>query len=679
MGKKEKNKYSQYIIIVIVCFIAELIISNFMSLSVIFGNVEKKEMDIASDLKVSGEKIKYKDSDGVYQEENYLSFKNVNTKIKSVCITLTDEYYEYVDVDVSFSDDNFAYEDAFGYNKLSTRMFTGTSEKNFFSVNSFGDVKELRIEFGESTGDIEIDSITVNDTPDFRFSLFRYLFMAAACVIVLNGYWQIKFGKKNELILKFAAGVMCIAVVTVGLMITDTSDYTFLDDYPSQNITDEDQYRQLFEAFKKGQLNLEIDYDVEKLDSLENPYDRSERNKEDLHGALWDRAYYNGKFYSYFGVAPIITVYYPINLLTGKVPTTIMVSTVLCLYAVIFISLLYIEVIKRFCKDVPLVLAVLGEAAILFGSLIFAEALEFQFYYLAVVSGIGCVAAFLYFILKAYFETEDHRKRLIYLVLTGISLVLVVASRPTLLLYCFSAIVPALFIFTNKKEEMKNKIQYLCSVGIPVVIGAVLIMVYNYKRFDSPFEFGFNYQLTVSMAKANTITLAMIPAAFYHYFIQQPGIRSTYPYFEIKSLSLSSYSRYNYNGRAMGILNYPITWGAFLLPFTTRKKDKFKTAFFMTLGGLAIVMSFIDMCKAGSHYRYTADILLPIALIGIMAMFDLLSYLKDISKKSYITFYIFIVLILLATIWVGYHMMFANETGKLMKTFALAGYKLKNL
>ncbi len=679
MTRNDKKIYTKYIVIIVACFVLEIFISNFGALSMMFGGAEEKKLSIGNALYFSDGKTVVKNDDGSESEEDFVTFKNVGTEMKNICLSLTGDYYQFVDVEVSFTDDNFSYNDGFDYNRLSTTMLVGNGEKSYFNVSSFGEVKDLRVNIGGSNGTVTVDEITLNAVPEFGFSVIRFLFLSALGIVIYFGYWKITVKKSDYLLLKLVAALMCLAVISVSMSIANTSDSNFLDSYPSEHISDEDQYRQLFEAFKKGQLYLDIDFSSDKFEEMENPYDRSERNVSDLSGLFWDRAYYNGKLYSYFGVAPIFTVYYPVNILTGKVPTTLFVSTLLCIYAVIFISLLYIEFIKRFCKEVPLVLAILGEVALLFGSLIFAIAMELQFYYTAVLSGIGWTAAFLYFILKAYFETESFRKRLILLVLSGISVVLIVASRPTLILYCFAAIVPAWFILSDKKAEMKKKIAYVCSIGIPVFIGAVLIMVYNYKRFDNPFEFGFNYQLTVSMAKANTVTLAMIPAMLYHYFFQQPLVKTKFPYIEIKSMTWSSYSRYNYTGRTMGIFTYPHTWGIFMLPFTLKKKDKFKTAFLLTFTGLAVLMAFIDMCKAGSHYRYTTDILMPVAIISLVGLFDVLAELKKISKKAYIAGYVFIVLFMIVTIVIGYLMIFANETTKLLRDYPLVAYQLKNL
>ena len=51
----------------------------------------------------------------------------------------------------------------------------------------------------------------------------------------------------------------------------------------------------------------------------------------------WDRAFYNGKYYSYFGLAPLFMVYYPVYWLTGMLPTTAFAGFLLAAFAVVMI------------------------------------------------------------------------------------------------------------------------------------------------------------------------------------------------------------------------------------------------------------------------------------------------------------------------------------------------------
>ena len=86
--------------------------------------------------------------------------------------------------------------------------------------------------------------------------------------------------------------------------------------YPFETLYNKNAYEQQFDAFLKHRLSIDIEPAKELL-ALSNPYDRASRTGIRF---LWDRALYDGKYYSYFGITPIITVYYPYYFITGKVP-----------------------------------------------------------------------------------------------------------------------------------------------------------------------------------------------------------------------------------------------------------------------------------------------------------------------------------------------------------------------
>ena len=673
---KKKKKIISLVLIIAVCFAAECLISNYDSLGLIFSGAKKYYVNFYSDSFQCDAQV----SDIVNSELNFkdgdIYVENLNFPLKNICIGLSGNYLKPVHLEVSYLDENFAYDDGYDYNNSYLMMYTGID--NYCNLSSFGNADCLKIHIGEDEGEVQISSIVLNSPHGFEFSLVRFIILVGILFIISEGIWKLNVEKADYYLLYFMIPIFCVIACSVTAFTSIYEHVDLLDSFPSQNYSDEDQYRQLFESFQNGKLSLDLDYDIDKLQALNSPYDRSERNAKETTGIFWDRAFYNGKFYSYFGAAPIFTVYYPVYILTHHVPTTLLVSTILCLYAIIFISLLYIEFIKHFCNDVPVVQAILGEVTVLFGSGIFAAAFEESFYYFAVLSGVAWTAAFFCFLLRAYFESS-YSKRIVLLVVSGISAVLMTASRPTLIFYGAAALVPAIFILTGKEDSLKNKISYVVSIASPIAAGAVLIMVYNYKRFDNPFEFGFNYQLTVSKAKANTFSLSMISAALYHYFIQQPNINTKFPYIEIKHKALDWYGRYNYNGRTMGILTYPMTWGLFFAPLIYSKKNKFKTAFVLTFAVSAVIMAYIDMCKAGSHYRYTLDILMPVLLVSLTAVFDVQSSVKKISKKGYIFCYAAITAAMFLTIYTGYLMMFANEGRILMDTYTMIGYKLKSI
>ncbi len=122
-------------------------------------------------------------------------------------------------------------------------------------------------------------------------------------------------------------------------------------------------YVQLFDAFQKGQLHIDMDAQAELIGSLENPL-RPLAAREALgigtYQPSWDRALYEGKFYVYFGVAPVLLVYYPFYFLTGALPTDATLMGILSVAGIAFMTLLFLELLRRFAPNAPFLLVLLG-------------------------------------------------------------------------------------------------------------------------------------------------------------------------------------------------------------------------------------------------------------------------------------------------------------------------------
>jgi len=682
MSKQNRTKIpkeAQYAIIVAVCLLLEIIIANYPAMRLKFGGFEEKKIDISAFEAYDKNCIAKYEDDILTVDKGKILFKNIDTEMKSVSITTVGDDERYQDVEIAFTDDNFAFDDGYNYNKTSATLYCADDTQNYVNISSFGKATTLRLDFGTDGNKTTISSVTLNRPQAFHIGIIRFALLLCAALVIKTGFWKNRIDDNYKNYFRAAMACVLIAVCVVnGVMVNgnNSDDKKLLKKYDPKNATD--QYEQLFYAITKDHFDLDINVDTEKLDELDNPYDRSERNKKGLHGDFWDRAYYKGNFYSYFGPAPIFTVYIPINIFTGKVPTAQLVSSILALYAILFLTLLYALILKHFCPDTPAVLAMCGYTALIFGSTIFAVTAENMFYFFAVLSGIGWTAAFMYFVLKAYFVQET-KHRIILLILAGISVPMIVASRPTLILYAFVGLVPAIYLLKDKTITKNNKIYYVTAAAVPIMIGAALIMSYNYARFESPFEFGFNYQLTVSIAKANTVTIDMLPSCIYHYYFQQPDFSTNFPYITIRQRALNSYPRYNYNGRIMGVFSYPVTLGLFLLPFCDRKKNKFKHTFLLTLTSIAIILSFIDMCKAGAHYRYCADILAFLILVSLVFIYEILDRIKKLSHRSYSCSYVLAVLAMFVSALMGYYLIFSNESRSLMKNYAHAVEFIKSL
>lgn len=103
------------------------------------------------------------------------------------------------------------------------------------------------------------------------------------------------------------ACVVLVATLPMGLNSTWTGE--------GSHSHQRNEYELMANSLIEGHLYL--DYTPNKaLDEMENPYDTQMRRALGVH-VHWDSAYYNGKYYMYFGVVPAVLVFVPYKLITG--------------------------------------------------------------------------------------------------------------------------------------------------------------------------------------------------------------------------------------------------------------------------------------------------------------------------------------------------------------------------
>ena len=102
---------------------------------------------------------------------------------------------------------------------------------------------------------------------------------------------------------------------------------------------DLDYYKLLVRGWRKGQLNIDKDPSPELL-ALKDPYDPEQNGPY----KLGDISLYKGKYYTYFGAAPALTLMWPYAALTGRELVTGQATLVFCLVALLTASWLWLAV-----------------------------------------------------------------------------------------------------------------------------------------------------------------------------------------------------------------------------------------------------------------------------------------------------------------------------------------------
>lgn len=526
-------------------------------------------------------------------------------------------------------DDNFSID----YQLIGSKMTSGYGRDIDFSVAPFGNFYSLRVEFSEMGTPVNLYQVICTAKVPFYFNSIRFisLFLIVAVIILI-----LEFGLQhltydhNNLRHKLAFCIMtlvCIASMAL-FWIPDQEPINYPEGF---NIDAANPYEQMLDAFENGHLHINTNVDERLGDLGDSVYDRNARDATGA-GYLFDRAYYNGKFYSYFGVAPVLTFYYPYYWIKGTLPTLPEVNFFYSLLAVPFLCLTILAIVRLYCKNTNLLLLLI--------SLPTATALSGIYYCVQFPNLYNVVVAsgffFLFLSLWLGFQAVLTKKkwlRITELILSGISCVLCVASRPTLALGCLLLVPAFLGILRKKDMSLKYRIGQAAGFTAPVLVGAVAIMVYNNLRFGSPFDFGAGYQLTISNIHANHLRLSAIPAAIYHYFLQLPTIKNVFPYFTYSFCSLENYSMYSNLEIILGVLTYPmLLLGILMMPKFFSKRLRiggtescFQTkAFVAVCFGLSVVIAWINMCMAGVSLRYQMDIQALVMFASLVVIFNLI-------------------------------------------------------
>ena len=259
------------------------------------------------------------------------------------------------------------------------------------------------------------------------------------------------------------------------------------------------QYELMAESLIEGRLY--IDYpDVDpKLSEMENPYAPNARNEAGV-SYHWDHAWYNGHYYMYFGVVPVMLLFLPFRIITGHALNTMHATQVFAGIGVIGLFALFRLLARRFFPKMTLGTYLILSTSLSIVSFWYAAGFP-ALYCTAISSGVCMMIWSFYFFFKAVYEEPAENLQIIYAALGSLFGGLAFGCRPSVALANL-LVIPLLFAYLRRKKaagalRLKLAVKLLLA-ALPYFFVAASLMFYNYARFDNPFEFGQSYQLTVA-------------------------------------------------------------------------------------------------------------------------------------------------------------------------------------
>ena len=293
---------------------------------------------------------------------------------------------------------------------------------------------------------------------------------------------------------------------------------------------------------------------------------------------------------------------------------------------------LIINIFERYFKNTPFKIMIFSMLILLFGSQILILNGRPKFYELAVISGLFFATAGINFLLMGIKEKDIKYK---YIFLSSLFLSLSVACRPTMLFTSLIALPVFIKIFVKNLRKKQNIGKSIASICIPYILIGSLLMYYNYIRFNSIFEFGASYQLTVNDMSSLKNRIITIGTGIVCNLFGMPSFTSSFPFIETNKNILTFYGYYYIEDMIGGLfILTPICFAIFSLRKLWKKSENKEVCYaILTFSVIGLILCIVSIMMAGSLQRYLIDYGWMLIIAGIMSFAELRNVYKTDEGK----------------------------------------------
>ncbi len=334
------------------------------------------------------------------------------------------------------------------------------------------------------------------------------------------------------------------------------------------------------------------------LMELKDPYDPAANTPYRIH----DMSLFKGHYYLYYGITPILILFWPVAAITGRYVTEPFAVGLFCSGAVCVGISLLLAIRRRHFPSAPRIALLMGSLCIAWATPLILLAEKPRVYEVPISCAIFLQALMLAALFRAL---HSARHPLAWLAVAGLLFGLSIGARPNYIGGSFVLIIPIVALVGMGGAEKAKRTHFLaravpCALAPPAVIGIGLLW-YNWARFGSAAEFGIHYQLAaerVTQLHAMSPRFLMPHAAYYLFNAGHWG--SYFPYFTAVP------------GQPYGLLRY-VPWGWFMVTAflwlrqgNTAEREG-RTAIILALAVAFLANLVLLACFFGTTYRYPGD------------------------------------------------------------------------
>ncbi|MCM1136247.1 MAG: hypothetical protein NC400_11825 [Clostridium sp.] len=572
------------------------------------------------------------------------------------------------------------------YYEIPQREIWETEKRSsYMTYHLYGECKSLRIVPDLEAGQVISFQIVLNPRIPLFFSWGRFfvLFFISGLICALKpssvlhsiSYLGLSVPKRKTLLVLFF-----FAHLLLFWQLTHVNPY-----FQEETAENQKQYQELTESLKAGSFAV-LEEPAKSLVEMENPYDKDYRDYVTAQAGedyKWDHAYYQGKYYVYFGVVPVILFYLPYYAVTGTHLHNCTAIFALSLLFLLGIMGTLHEIIRKWFPRTSVAIWFMLSELLILGSGLVYMAKRPDLYAVPILSGLafGMLGLWCFFL-----AGKKEGGALGYLGLGSLLISLIAGCRPQLFLFALPAVlllwdmrkraaasytvgtVRGVEIRKSGREEKRKKSgegedgerkksgggekggrkkngkkwagsleiagqerrkEALLALLLPVILVAAAIMYYNNARFGSPFDFGANYNLTFNDMRNRGFNLDRIPLGILAYLFQPVKLIQSFPFLEAVY----------FDSQYMGVTIQEATYGGIFmtnlfawfslvpLAFHRRMRSRDKTLWLICIAFLASagIIIVADTNMSGILQRYFGDFSLLIMLAAAFSTLWLLS------------------------------------------------------
>ncbi len=659
MDRENRKFLKKLSICIVVLFVivtsVNLCVMNFTPINRLLGGYEEQKLDLS---RADGANITYNDDGTITLGEGYaeLEFTGIDARVGSIGFDIDfGDSKKGGKVCADFADATSSY-----YRKNLTRLTIGKNFDNVMVCNFSGDVSRLRFEISlDDYQSATLKGITLNQSisPMHIAEIVGLWFLVALGLTIL--IYMIanpvgarkKFSENRVGCARVAAFITAAAMVfTVCLTVTNVMK-GWSNTYYSFTSQEGNQIsKELVDAFEHHQVNL-LEEPSEDLLKLDDPYEYVKRDAEVGSGNfLWDHCFYNGKYYSYYGIGPVLALFLPYHLITGYYFPSGWATLMFSLIGILFLTKIYLAVIEKKFRDLPTNTVTAGLITLQLSSGIMFSAARPLFYELAIASGFMCVAIGAYLLMTSNI-LWDGKISYVRLGFASFFLGYAVLCRPTLAVYCIAA----LFFFAGglkkaldgleKRQKTRTFFKYAAVALVPLGIIALGQMTYNYLRFDNPLDFGIQYSLTINDFTHAEFHWKYVLINMYAYLFNMPHFtprKFTYLASSAERFGINGYTFFDDAGKnlvSVGIIYRALPMFAYLFSGKAlqRVEKKKRVLPILLIGVTCILMPLaiiFSSWESGYAVRYNADFSWQMVIGALVVAFTLYKSIKSESTKK---------------------------------------------